>query len=92
MPHEPVGPPPAEADRIKAPDAPAPTPSRSTAARFAAIAALFCLFLAIFNLVMTLPQGVPPEFPLFLALAAIAGGVWWAARPGHREHPPAGDR
>lgn len=67
---------------------PSPAPSRSNAARFAAIAAFFCLFLAFFNLVMTLPLGVPPEFPLFLALAAIAGGVWWVARPGHRARRP----
>jgi hypothetical protein len=61
--------------------------SGSNAARFAAIAALVCLFLAFFNLFMTLPLGVPPEFPLFLALAVIAGGVWWVARPRQRRPP-----
>jgi hypothetical protein len=66
------------------PDTPAAQRPCPAAARFAAVAALFCLFLAFFNLFMTLPLGVPPEFPLFLALAAIAGGVWWVARPGHR--------
>jgi hypothetical protein len=91
MPYEPAGRPPTQ-DDTPAPDAPTGTPSGPTAARFAAIAAIFCLFLAFFNLVMTLPLGVPPEFPLFLALAAIAGGVWWVARPGHRTRRPTRER
>jgi hypothetical protein len=87
MPYEPAQPPRSSND--SAPQEARPNPN---AARFAAIAALFLLFLAFFNLFMTLPLGVPPEFPLFLALAAIAGGVWWVARRGRGKRPSARDR
>ena len=86
MPYEPV-----EQPRPANDDVPAPQ-SNPNAARFAAIAALFLLFLAFFNLFMTLPLGVPPEFPLVLALAAIAGGVWWVARGGRGKRTSTRDR
>jgi hypothetical protein len=88
MPYEPPPQPRPAHDASNTPAPPKGPQSRSNASRFAAIAAFFCLFLAFFNLIMTLPLGVPPEFPLFLAMAAIAGGVWWVARPGHRSHRP----
>lgn len=87
MPYEPVQPP-----RPASGDTPPPARSNPNAARFAAIAALFFLFLAFFNLFMTLPLGVPPEFPLFLVLAAIAAGVWWAARPRQGARRPSRER
>jgi hypothetical protein len=87
MPYEPVQPP-----RPASGEAPRAARSNPNAARFAAIAALFFLFLAFFNLFMTLPLGVPPEFPLFLVLAAIAAGVWWAARPRQGTRRPSSER
>jgi hypothetical protein len=87
MPYEPVQP-----TRPANAHTPEAQRSRPTPARFAAFAALFFLSLAFFNLVMTLPQGVPPEFPLFLVLAAIAAGVWWVARPGQRTRRPSRER
>jgi hypothetical protein len=89
MPYEPVQPP-----RPASDDAPGASEARSNppAARFSAIAALFFLSLALFNLFMTLPLGVPPEFPLFLLLSAIAAGVWWVARPRQGTRRPSSDR
>ena len=87
MPYEPAQP-----QRPAKDDAPRTARSNPNAARFAAVAALFCLFLAFFNLFMTLPLGVPPEFPLFLVLAAIAGGVWWVARPAYGKRRAPRDR
>jgi hypothetical protein len=45
-----------------------------------ALAAILSLVVAFFNLYVALPTGVPPEFPLFLSLAAIFGALWWTIR------------
>jgi hypothetical protein len=54
----------------------------SSAARAAALAALFCLIAAIFQLLIGLYNGggVPPEFALFTALAVIFAVVWYTRR------------
>jgi hypothetical protein len=55
--------------------------NRRTPARPIAIAALFCVLAALFVLVTTLPEGgIPPEFVLFVVLAAVFGALWWTLR------------
>jgi hypothetical protein len=53
----------------------------SSAARAAALAALFCLLAAIFQLLIGLYNGgVPPEFALFAALTVIFAVLWYTQR------------
>jgi hypothetical protein len=44
-----------------------------------------CLLLSLFNLYVSYPLGVPPEFPLFVGLTVIFGILWlFTRRPAPR--------
>ncbi|MEO8287522.1 MAG: hypothetical protein ABI670_13935 [Chloroflexota bacterium] len=45
-----------------------------------ALAAILSLLVAFFNLYTAWGIGVPPEFPLFLFLAAVFAMLWWNIR------------
>jgi hypothetical protein len=55
--------------------------TKSSAARAAGFAALFCLVAAFYQLFIGLYNGgVPPEFALFATLAVIFSVVWYTRR------------
>ena len=42
--------------------------------------AILCFFLSLFNLYVAYPNGIPPEFPLFVTLAFIFAVLWLFTR------------
>ena len=50
----------------------------------AGLAAIFCLLVAIFNLVVNAIGGLPAEVPLFTALTLIFGALWYTLRKQDR--------
>lgn len=45
-----------------------------------ALAAVLSVVVALFNLYVSWPLGIPPEFVLFMALAVIFISLWWTIR------------
>jgi hypothetical protein len=73
MPYEPES-------RKRAPSKPSLRRRNQARSNIVALAAILSLLVAFFNLYVALPTGVPPEFPLFLSLAAVFGALWWTIR------------
>jgi ABC-type Mn2+/Zn2+ transport system permease subunit len=62
-----------------APPAPTPRPRRRirrTHNTILGVAAILCFLLSLFNLYMSYPIGIPPEFPLFITLSLIFTILW----------------
>jgi hypothetical protein len=53
---------------------------RRMSGNIVALASVLSLLVAFFNLYVSVPQGIPPEFPLFLSLSAIFAALWWTIR------------
>src|SRR5204862_5390247 len=53
---------------------------RKVSGTIAGVAAILSLLVAFFNLYVSVPEGIPPEFPLFLSLFAIFSALWWTIR------------
>jgi hypothetical protein len=71
---------------VSAPAGPGTSPARKASARkvpptnIAALAALVCLVIGLFETYITLPDGVPPDAIVFFLAALIFSAVWWSTR------------